>query len=90
MQKYEVLVKSYLNDREVYPGEVVEYAGKAGTNLRLITPKEKPLKQMARAELLEYAAAHDVTLKDPDNMKDEDIAETIREKVELDLHNTTI
>jgi len=90
MPKYEVLVKSYLNDREVYPGEVIEYAGKAGTNLRLVSQKEKPTKLMSRAELLEFADAHHIELKDPDNMKDEEIAEVIREKEELRVRDSTI
>lgn len=84
MAKYEVLQKSYINDREVYPGDVVEYAGKPGPNLRKIGGDEKPLKVMSRKELLEFSDAHKVELKDPDNMKDEDIAEAIREKQALE------
>lgn len=85
MAKYEVLQKSYINDREVYPGDVVEYKGKPGTNLRPITTKEKALKLMSREELLEFAQAHNVELKDPDNMKDDEIAEVIREKQALEV-----
>lgn len=77
--KVEVLQKSYINNREVYPGEVIEYEGKLGPNLRLIGGKEKSLNVMSREELLEYAEAHKVELKDPDNMKDDEIAEAIRE-----------
>lgn len=90
MPKFEVLQKSYINDREVFPGEIIEYAGKAGSNLRPVGGKEKALKLMDRAELLEFAQAHKIELKDPDNMKDEDIAEVIREKMELELQNSTV
>lgn len=36
MPNYEVLTESYINDRLVNPGDIVEYKGKAGSNLKLI------------------------------------------------------
>lgn len=34
MPKYEVLEKSYINDRLVEKGEIIEYSGIAGSNLK--------------------------------------------------------
>ena len=44
MPRYQVLRKSYLNDRLVAAGEIVEYDGEPGENLKLIEP-EKPAKK---------------------------------------------
>lgn len=39
MPQYKVLQKSYINNRIVEEGEIVEYDGKPGTNLELIKQK---------------------------------------------------
>lgn len=81
--KCEVLRKSYINDREVYPGEIIDYKGKeVGPNLRPLAAKEKAVKQMDHAELLAYAKDKDIELKDPDNMTDAEIATTITDALE--------
>lgn len=43
MPKYRVLAKSFINNTIVEPGEVVEYDGKAGSNLEAVED-EKPAK----------------------------------------------
>lgn len=42
MTQYRVLKKSYIHDRIYEPGEVVEYAGDAGTNLEPIGAEKRP------------------------------------------------
>ena len=39
MAQYKVLQKSFINNNIVEEGEIVEYDGKAGTNLELIKQK---------------------------------------------------
>ncbi len=41
MAKYLVLKKSYIDDRLVYVGDVIEFSGVPGDNLQLIEP-DKP------------------------------------------------
>lgn len=43
MPKYRVLAKSFINNSIVEEGEIVEYAGRAGSNLELIK-EDKPRK----------------------------------------------
>jgi hypothetical protein len=42
MAQYRVLKKSYIHDRIYEPGEVVEYAGEAGTALEPIGAEKRP------------------------------------------------
>lgn len=42
MAKYEVLELSYINDRLVQAGEVVEYDGTPGTKLKPVEAKPAP------------------------------------------------
>ena len=41
MSRYKVLKKSFINGRLLYPGEEVEFAGMAGSNLLLIETGER-------------------------------------------------
>lgn len=41
MSRYKVLKKSFINGRLLYPGEEVEFAGMAGSNLQLIETGER-------------------------------------------------
>lgn len=41
MAKYTVLTESYINDRLVKEGDIIDYDGKAGSNLKLIRPEKK-------------------------------------------------
>lgn len=41
MPTYKVLAKSFIDNRIVEEGELIEYSGKAGTNLKLIEPATK-------------------------------------------------
>jgi hypothetical protein len=41
MAKYRVLTKSYINSSIVEAGAIVEYEGKAGSNLELVEPEGK-------------------------------------------------
>lgn len=43
MSKYRVLVKSFINNSIAEEGEIVEYEGRAGSNLELIESGEKPV-----------------------------------------------
>jgi hypothetical protein len=49
MPKYLVLTKSFINNTIANEGDVVEYEGKAGSNLELIK-EEKPKGKQAEAE----------------------------------------
>lgn len=40
MAKYKVLVQSFINNKIVEAGEIVEYDGRPGTNLEPIEPKK--------------------------------------------------
>lgn len=41
MARYKVLATSYINNKLVHPGDVVEYKGKAGSNLELVKEKKE-------------------------------------------------
>lgn len=41
MAQYKVLERSWINNRLVEPGEVIEYAGRAGSNLEPLDKKSK-------------------------------------------------
>lgn len=82
--KCEVLVKSYIDNQERYPGDVVMYEGKIGSNLRVIKDKEKPVKQMDHDELVAAAENEGLELKDPQNTEAEEIRRLILEKREKD------
>lgn len=59
MSHYNVLKKSFINGRLLYPGETVEYDGMAGNNLELIKmkipsqPKKAPEKKEDNAQIIE-------------------------------------
>lgn len=47
MPKYEVLARSYIGNTIVEPGEVVEYGGAPGSNLKLVVEPEPAPKPRA-------------------------------------------
>ena len=49
MAKYKVLVKSFINNTIVEAGAVVEYDGKAGSNLELIKESKTDAKAPGKA-----------------------------------------
>lgn len=56
MSRYQVVKKSFIDGRLLYPGEEVEYSGVAGGNLKLISQAKEPLNTMiAPIEILEPA-----------------------------------
>ena len=50
MAKYKVLKKSFINNTIVEEGQIIEFDGKAGSNLELIKDDKKNKKEEAKSE----------------------------------------